>query len=309
MNTRELVTCVALLAAAVSPAALADSGLDALKAIAQGAKVFQEKMGQGSQTSPPESADGTAEQGTMGSSNSPGAINEETMKAARKKMDVVGVKIGTSLDEALRALKAHNPNLKVRDKHAQIFSDADNKPYPVLYFLATGERPRAMEQVYLTVSLPPRQRIVHVDRTISYRKSEAPTVEATLAALRSKFGEPIPGIRDDVNNRQLIWQVGVGARGNSTCGGSLLRIQAWNMNLAAGGGRANIRKDCGLVVYARVRAFNDNPALVTELAVGTSDHVMAYQDWDDSHRYLANASKNRDRIEIEVAKKRNAPKL
>lgn len=280
---------------------LADNGLDALKSIAQGAKVLQDKMKQGAQIPPSGASDGAVEQGAIGA-NPFGETDEAALKTARGKMDVVGVKIGTSLDEALRALKAHNPKLVVVQKHVQTFSRADNKPHPVLHIFATGERPRAVEQIYLTTSLPPGQHVVHVDRTVTYQISDAPTVVTTLAALRSKYGEPSSGISDTPNNRQLLWIVGMGAGGNNTCNGFDFRFQAWTLS------KNNIRKGCGFVVSARVRPFNENPSLVTELAIGITDFRMASQDWESSYQYIAGASKKRERIEIEDANKR-APKI
>lgn len=281
---------------------LADNGLDALKSIAQGAKALQDKMKQGAQIPPSGASDGAVEQGAIGA-NPFGETDEAALKTARGKMDVVGVKIGTSLDEALRALKAHNPKLVVVQKHVQTFSRADNKPHPVLHFFATGERPRAVEQIYLTTSLPPAQRVVHVDRQVAYQISNAPTVSATLAALRSKYGEPLPGVSDAPNNRKLLWIVGKGAGGNNTCNGFDLRFQAWPLSK-----NNTIRKGCGFVVSARVRPFNENPLLVTELAIGITDFRMASQDLDSAYQYFEKASKIREGNEVEEAKKR-APKI
>lgn len=300
MNKKFLIV-VGACATVLQPVAFADSGLDALKAIAQGAKVFQEKMKPGAQTSA--GADGSAEQGSVGTSPF-GEMDAGTLKSAREKMDVVGVRIGFSPEGALKALNAHNPRLKIAKRQDQVFSRADNKPHPVLYFLATGERPRAVEQIYLTASLPPGRRIVHIDRVVSYQIDNAPTVVATLEALRAKYGEPSPGVSDAPDNRQLVWRVAMGAGGNNTCNGFDLRNPPWSFSE----GRNTIRTGCGFTVSARVRPFNENPSLVTELGIGITDYRLATQDWQSSYEYLASLSKSRDKKEVENAKK-NAPKL
>ncbi|MBU1224636.1 MAG: hypothetical protein KKA22_04685 [Gammaproteobacteria bacterium] len=300
MNKKFLIV-VGACATVLQPVAFADSGLDALKAIAQGAKVFQEKMKQGAQTAV--DPDGSAEQGGVGTSPY-GEMDAGALKTAREKMDVVGVRIGFSPEEALKALNAHNPGLKIAKKQDQVFSRADNKPHPVMYFLATNERPRAVERIFLTASLPPGRRIVHVDRVVSYRIDNAPTVVATLEALRAKYGEPSPGGNDAPNNRQLVWRFAMGAGGNSTCSGFDLRNPPWNFSL----GKTTIRTGCGFTVSAGVRPFNENPSLVTELGIGITDYRLATEDWQSSYEYLASLSEGRSKKEVENAR-RNVPKL
>lgn len=300
MHRKFVTTCAAL--AVVLPlafqAALAD-GLDTLKAIAQGAKVLQEKMGQGTGSAPPQPGAGSDDVGVAG------AVDESALKRARTKMDVLGVRMGMPLDEALRSLKAHNPKLKLVNIQAQRFTDADNKPHPVLYLLMTGERPRAKEQVYLMLSLPPHQRVVHIDRQVQYEKNEASTRASVLGALQNKYGETAVqhGNSDDIS--QLLWFVGRQPSERAACEGMSLRMAGWGLS----GGRDRLRKGCGIVLRAGVREFRDNPSLVTELTVSLDDHILASQDLEDANRYFASAEKNRDKVEIEDATKRGGPKL
>lgn len=279
----------------------AEFNLGTLRSLAEQAKAYQEKVTQGSQTST--DPDGSAGQGGIGARPS-GEMDAGALKSARETIDIVGVRIGFSPEEALKALNTHNPRLKIEKRQAQVFSRADNKPHPVMYFLATDERPRAVERIFLTASLPPGRRIVHVDRVVSYRIDNAPTVTATLEALRAKYGEPSPGQRDAPDVRKLVWRVAMGAGGNSTCSGFDLRNPPWDFSL----GRTGIRTGCGFTVTAQVRLFKENPSLVTELGIGITDYRLATEDWQSSYEYLASLTESRDKKEVENAK-RNVPKL
>lgn len=287
----------------------AEFNLDRLKSLAEQAKAYQEKVNQGAQTPPSPSmlSENTAGQAGNGATNSSSTVDQASIMAAREKWDVLGVRMGMSLDEALRALRAHNPKLKVLDIRTQRFPDADNKAHPVLYLLATGERPRASERIYLTLSLPPQQRVVHIDREVSYSKNEASTNVAVLDSLQKKYGQTVVQPSGNYASSQMEWFAGGRGQPNNSvpCTGSRLRKPVWDL----GGGQSLLRKGCAMLLTARVEVFADNPALVSGLFVSLDDNFTAYQDLVEAEKYFGDAEKNKDKVELEEARRKSAPKL
>lgn len=310
MKKINIPVLLAVLVSGISSAAYAEFNLDKLKAIADKAKAYQEKINQGAQTPPPPSmpSENGAGQTGNGMGNASNTVDQASVMAAREKWDVVGVRMGMSLDEALRALRTHNPKLKVSDIQGQRFIDADNKKHPVLYFLSTGERPRASEKIYLTLSLPPQQRVVHIDREISYSKNEASTYAAVLDSLQKKYGQTLVKPSGNYDDSLMEWFAGGRGQPNNptSCTGYSLRKPGWNLGSDA---QALSRKGCAMLLTARVGRFTDNPALVSGLFFSLDDNSTAYQDLVEAEKYFGNAAKIKDDVELDNARRKTAPKI
>lgn len=304
-----LASCCIVALWTISTATYADFNLDKLKAIADRVQATQERMKQqDSKDLPAESSEGLADQGGEDLSKSTGAADGASIKAARANMDVVGVRVGMTLAEALKTLKLHNPKLIVKQRWIEKYADADNKEHTWMIFLYAGDKETGSEEFYLTVSLPPKSRVVSISRVRKYAKNEAPTMVSALDALRKKYGKENIVRQEETRNsgsvsEQFFWQVGGRVDKNRPCGGALRVRTGWNSDTR--GYKDNTR--CGLALSASVTSRGDNSALVYAVSAAVADYSMAYQDWQSSNDYLRNASRVRDKTEIEVAKKRPAP--
>lgn len=286
----------------------AESALDALKAIAQGAKVLQEKMGQSDGAVKSEQSAGN-DQGVFNTGDASGAVDESTLRQARKKMDIVGLRVGMSLDEAMRGLKRHNPRLMVKERLVQTFADADNKPHTWRIFLIESDRATTVETFSLFVSLPPNSRVVSIARNRKYTKENAPTMASALDALLKKYGKESLVRHEETNSsgyaiKNFFWQVGGRVEKNRLCGAAQ-GPEGWSFEGHPRSYKDNTR--CGLAFAATVMSHQDNSALVYDVSAKVTDYNMIYQDWQSSYDYLRNASRVRDKSEIEAAKKRSAP--
>ena len=133
---------------------------------------------------------------------------EATAKIAAKAgfIDVVGLKLGTSLKIALDALKAHNPNLTM-DPLAMPSYEAlpGTVMTPLLASKKNTNTSSAEEKEFVGVlaTMPPSEPFLWgMWREVSYEKEESrPTVETIMAGLRQKYGQESV---KDVSNR-LIW--------------------------------------------------------------------------------------------------------
>jgi hypothetical protein len=286
----------------MSTATFADFNLDKLKAIADSVRTSQERMKQDPR-SPSIPNEGTVDQVGHASSLPSNAIDDVMLKATREKWDVAGVRMGMSLGEALKRLNTHNPRLEMVDKRTLKFSDADNKdhPYVVVLIERDKSRPMPIEKFHIKVSLPPGQRVIYVRRDKQYTKSDAPTMNTILTALRDKYGQPEKGRSDQTNygNRHLVWQEGERPGGNIVC------EPAPPMQ-----GPQGPVKGCELImISANVQPFQDNRDVANSLTTTLTDLTMIRRDLENTERYLESARKNRKEHELKDATKKPPPSL
>jgi hypothetical protein len=293
------------IAVVVPGTAYAQFNLDKLKAIADKAKAYQEKMNQDPRNSPLIPNEGTVNQVGHESSLPSDAADDVMLKASRKKWDVVGVRMGMSLGEALKQLNTHNPRLEIGDKRTLKFADADNKDHP--YFVLLLERdksqPTPIEKFHIKVSMPPGQHVTYVRREKQYKKIGAPTMNTILAALRNKYGQPEKELSDHHGNygyRHLLWQEGKHPGGNTVCEPSA-PLKPPTVRPVKG---------CELIMISvNVQPFQDNHDVVKSLTITLTDLTMTRRDIEDSEHYFENARKNRKERELKDATKEPPPSL
>jgi hypothetical protein len=108
--------------------------------------------------------------------------------AAGPTLDVAGIKIGMSEDDAIEALKAHNPRLPLSQPGHRIEGISEPvRPFVTGHVLPTGDLDG--ETVTLLFTMPPGLKILWgIQRTTNYPAPRRPSTEATVAALRDKYG-------------------------------------------------------------------------------------------------------------------------
>lgn len=175
---------------------------DAVKAAREKAQqqiriLQQQRRSQGQQQSGPQPATPQAQSPTLHDSSEPTVsedccTRETTAKiaAAAPRYDIVGIKLGMPLKDALLALKAYNPNFRVKPDSIKY----DVLPYALTYGIAAMSQ---SEKFYLLATMPPNQGVVStVGRYINFTKENAPTQQVVVEELKKKYGEPSWGRRD-----------------------------------------------------------------------------------------------------------------
>jgi hypothetical protein len=106
---------------------------------------------------------------------------------------VAGFKIGMSEDDALAALKSHNARFVINEPALDIQGFSESlKPIATAQALANGDLNG--ENISLLFTMPPGPTVLWgVQRAMNYVPAHRPALDASLAALRQKYGpESIP---------------------------------------------------------------------------------------------------------------------
>jgi hypothetical protein len=126
--------------------------------------------------------------------------------AAGPDLDIAGFKVGMSEADAMAAIKAHNPRLVMTQPSHQLegFSVAV-QPSASGMVLPTDSFDG--EKIELLFTMPPGQQVLWgMRRTTSYAAPRRPSAEATVAALREKYGtENIPPDRPGLQTVNMGW--------------------------------------------------------------------------------------------------------
>ena len=128
-------------------------------------------------------------------------------------LDVVGIKLGMTVKDAMLALKADNPRMTLAPSTLEL----EGFTGPLLFSVAATEAPtpgpnslplRAGENVDILFTVPPNQEVVWaVRRVYFFPGAERPSLQNTLDALHRKYGpETVPADPDPRNNTKgIVW--------------------------------------------------------------------------------------------------------
>jgi hypothetical protein len=171
---------------------------------------------------------------------------EGTAKIAAKAgfLDVVGIKLGMPVKEAVEALKAHDANFKVQPITLRQYEALPGVVMTPILLAPNPGGPSAVsgDDFTLFVTYAPNEAFLWgISRNLGFgRQDSRPTVENTLAGLRKKYG---PESTRQPGGDRLIWIYD--AHGQQVIGPKAMEIynlcsQTWSVNLggdAAGGNR------------------------------------------------------------------------
>jgi hypothetical protein len=126
-------------------------------------------------------------------------------EAAGPNLDVAGLKIGMSMDNAISALKEDNPSFHISVVSHQ-WEGFSAPLHPFVAAQSTGNKPGDSENVSLLVTMAPGPaQVWGIDRLCGYRSDNRPSTVNVVAALRQKYGpESIPpGV--SLQTQNLTW--------------------------------------------------------------------------------------------------------
>ena len=128
-------------------------------------------------------------------------------QTAAPNLDVVGIKLGTSVKAAVAIMKANNPRLMVQEQTLQL-EGFDQLVSTAIEGSVSGEAGKDTEHFQLGVTMPPSSQVVWgINRTYTYATKNMPSLDMTIAALRKKYGpENIPPDPDPrAGTKFMVW--------------------------------------------------------------------------------------------------------
>ena len=243
--------------------------------------------------------------------------------------DVVGIKLGMTVRDAMIALKADNPRLHLAPTTLQLegfpndlmpsvtATEAQTPGPPPGYTIARGG-----ERVTLTFTLTPhREEVWGVQRVYDFATAERPSLQVTLDALLNKYGPETGRINPGPNTNHITWIYDAQGRPLGPRGAQL--NAACTLQVLAGfqGNPANDIQsgphwppECNSVIIARasVAATQDAASsqyVVTNLTVSVADPGKYRAAIDATRAVVLNAAKAREKKQGEEVNQRAAPKL
>lgn len=156
-------------------------------------------------SNPPMTSAGSA--GTASSSAETGAptgVAEVRGAAAPVDIDIVGIKLGMSIEEVKRAVQAHSAALRVSE-HNGIINNAPATAY--MSWLIAKSTPPGGSTDEIGVHFPPppnAHRALFVERFTGFATGQQPLYDAVKQALVKKFGPP-SAVQEGSGDADIIW--------------------------------------------------------------------------------------------------------
>ena len=124
-----------------------------------------------------------------------------TRAGSTSDMDVIGLRLGMTPEEAKTALQAYDATMRLDEQHSKL-PRLPNSSY-LRWISATS---KTGEQVIVEFAPPPHApTVINLTRTAKYSEGARPTLDKTLQALKQKYGQPSIDKTDNAMMRQLIW--------------------------------------------------------------------------------------------------------
>ena len=129
------------------------------------------------------------------------AIRDPANTGVASDIDIIGLRLGMTVQEVKAALLGYDANLQLGEKYSQLPRLKDSK-----YLHMISATSRSGEQVMLEFAAPPHaSTVVKIMRQARYREGAQPMLSRTLQALKQKYGEPSLDKNDNAVTRQLVW--------------------------------------------------------------------------------------------------------
>jgi len=125
-------------------------------------------------------------------------------------VDIVGIKPGMAADDAMQALKADNPRLKLTNTSIKAEGFAD----PLMPLVQgddiaptnVAQATQASENIQVLLTTPPGQSVVwSAWRNYLFPTSQRPSMQATIDALVKKYGPPSTPVDPATNAQTIDW--------------------------------------------------------------------------------------------------------
>jgi hypothetical protein len=227
--------------------------------------------------------------------------------AAPVNVDIVGIKLGMTLDEVKRAVQAHSPGMQVSE-HNGIINNAPATAYMSWLIARSGKGAPAGSSDAIGVHFPPppnAHRALFVERFTGFPHGQQPLSDAIKEALVKKFGPP-SAVREGAGDHHLLWTfnaAGVQIIDKSTLARCAkftpMDPPARGQNILFNGYQS---QGCGVTVHARIGRASLNGPLSGYLSVSLIDDSSFEEIRQASARFANQATRD-------TASKVGVPKL
>jgi hypothetical protein len=199
-------------------------------------------------------------------------------RAAAAAPDIIGLRLGMTEQEAVAALRAYSPSLRIRTLVQTLPNPQATRATATMYAGVYGDDRAGIgdEVVKLEFSNPtPTPRVLGIWRKQSFPRGHELAISNTLAAIQDKYGAPqfqhtAPGVT------LRTWATGLAVRpapGPFPCGGAYSPVDALVMNLVASDfiePRVYFNApDCGVAINA---VLKDTKGLVSTIGTSLVDY-------------------------------------
>lgn len=245
--------------------------------------------------------------------------------------DVVGIKLGMTVADAMRALKADNPRMTLTPNTHEL----EGFSSPLMLSVVASEpvtpgpnatAARGGEALEILFTLPPGTEVVWgVQRKYHFATSERPSMEATVGALLKKYGPasipPSADARDRTKNIMWVYDAQgkplgpAGARLVVSCAALMSHFNGdtASMNEIESGQMGPKECQSIIVINANIQGSpatqGSSELVVNDLIVQMLDSARHVAAAEATRAVALNAAKARDRKATEEVQKRGAPKL
>jgi hypothetical protein len=231
------------------------------------------------------------------------AVMSKVSHGTARNVDIVGLRIGMSVNEATNALKAKHTKGSV-----QRFEDTFEglPPIRVLYGLESTTRggQSIMETISVSVAGPVASpSVIGISRNEVYGEGKQPNRETLLQALIDKYGPPHMNEQPNPHLNMLVWYLDQSIR-KPYCSPFTTRRFDKSQIL----GRPGDNSSCGRVLQASINSSGQNRNLISGLDIAIYDYRLAYEGITKAREQVA-ASADRLRAEESKRAKANKPSL
>ncbi|MEO8185746.1 MAG: hypothetical protein ABI580_00080 [Burkholderiaceae bacterium] len=216
------------------------------------------------------------EVGGAAATSTAGVAASPSYGAAPVNVDIVGIKLGMTLDEVKRAVQAHSPGMRI-DEQSGIINNAPATAYVSWIIAKSGKGAPAGSSDAIGVHFPPSpnaHRALFVERFTGFPTGQHPLADAIKEALVKKFGPP-SSVRESAGDYGLLWTfnaAGVQIIDKSTQARCAkfppTDPPARGQNILFNGYKS---QGCGVTVYARIGRGSLNGPLSDYLSVSLID--------------------------------------
>lgn len=235
---------------------------------------------------------------------------------AAARADVVGVRIGMTVDQAVRALKAHNDQMTFDNLRVTI-DRLVTEPYIFAVVARNHDNAHEVkgdlfEEVVLRLALPPNPAVVtEILRVLSGRKGKNLSTDVVVAGLKDKYGGGFTRIRVGSLEDLYVWRldglpVEVKQGGCFYQGAPVNPTRRWSamkqfandeLHTRTLAGNVRIAELCGVVVAAVLQYDARNEKVVTTLSVRASSEPFRVDMQRRSLEHLISLDERRKEAE------------
>jgi hypothetical protein len=241
------------------------------------------------------------------SATSAGMVGSTAPSAAPVNIDIVGIKLGMTLDEVKRAIQTHSTGMQLNEQSGII----NNQPATAYMSWLIARAPKgapAGSADAIGVHFPPppnAHRALFIERFTGFQSGQQPLYDAIKDALVKKFGPP-SGVRESPSDADLLWTfnaAGVQIIDKSTQARCAkfppTDPPARGQNILFNGYKT---QGCNVTVYARIGRATLNSPLTHYLSVSLIDDSQFEEIRQASARFANQATRD-------TASKVSVPKL